>query len=44
LAWIAGGAVIGAFLLAWIIMGQFFSWFGLLFLFFGVLTAVQRVR
>ena len=44
LAWVAGGAVVGAFLVAWIIMGQFFGLFGLLFLFFGVYTAVQRVR
>ncbi len=44
LAWVAGGSVVGAFLLAWIIMGQFFSWFGLLFLFLGVFSAVQRVR
>ena len=44
LAWIAGGSVVGAFLLAYMIMGQFFGLFGILFIFVGVYTAVQKVR
>ena len=44
LAWVAGSSVVGAFLVAWMIMGQFFGLFGLIFLFFGVYSAVQRVR
>ena len=44
LAWVAGGSVVGAFLVAWIIMGQFFGLFGIFFAFIGVYTAIQRVR
>ena len=44
LAWITGGSVVGAFLIALIIMGPFFGVIGLLILGFSVYTAVQRVR
>ena len=44
LAWIAGGTVVFAFLLAWLITGPFIGWFGLLFVLAAVYTAVQRVR
>ena len=44
LAWITAGSVIGAFLIALIIMGPFFGLIGLLILGFSVYTAVQRVR
>ena len=44
LAWIAGGAVAGAFVISWSINPFGFTLFSLLFLFFGVYTAVQRVR
>ena len=44
LAWITGGSVVGAFLIALIIMGPFFGLIGLLILGFSVYTAVQRVR
>ncbi len=44
LAWITGGSVVGAFLIALIIMGPFFGLFGLLIFGFSVYTAVQRVR
>jgi len=44
LAWITAGSVVGAFLIALIIMGPFFGLFGLLIFGFSVYTAVQRVR
>ncbi len=44
LAWITGGSVVGAFLIALIIMGPFFGLIGLLIFGFSVYTAVQRVR
>ena len=44
LAWIAGGTVVFAFLLTWLILGPFIGWFGLLFILAAVYTAVQRVR
>lgn len=44
LAWIAAGSVVGAFLIALIVMGPFFGVIGLLLFGFGVYTAVQRVR
>jgi len=44
LAWLAGGSVVGAFLVGWVASPFVFSFFGLLFLGFGVYAAVQRVR
>ncbi|MFQ6030412.1 MAG: hypothetical protein ACE5Q6_23295 [Dehalococcoidia bacterium] len=44
LAWIAGGSVVVAFLIAWQLSPFFFSLWGLLLLIFGVFVAVQRVR
>ena len=44
LAWIAGSAVVVAFLISWSVNSFGFGLFSLLFLFFGVYTAVQRVR
>ena len=44
LAWIAGGSVCGAFVIAWGLIGNFFGPFGLILVLFGVYTAVQRVR
>ena len=44
LAWIAGCSVIGAFLVSWQTVPFSFSIFGVLFIGFGVYTAVQRVR
>ena len=44
LACIAAGSVVGAFLVALIIMGPFFGLIGLLIVGFSIYTAVQRVR
>ena len=44
LAWIAGGSVVVALLVAMGIAGPFFGWYGLLFIGWGVYSAVQRVR
>ena len=44
LAWITAGSVVGAFLVALIIMGPFFGLIGLLIVGFSIYTAVQRVR
>ena len=44
LAWIAGSAVVVAFLISWNISRFGFDLFGLIFIFIGVLIAVQRVR
>ena len=44
LAWIAGCSVVGAFLVSWQTVPFSFSIFGLLFIGFGVYTAVRRVR
>ena len=44
LEWIAGGSVVVALLVAMGIAGPFFGWYGLLFIGWGVFSAVQRVR
>ena len=44
LAWIAGGSVVMALLVAMQIAGPFFGWYGLLFIGWGVYSAVKRVR
>ena len=44
LAWLAGGSVVVAFLISWIATPFGFSLWGLLFIIFGVLLAVQKVR
>ncbi len=44
LAWIAACSVVGAFLVSWQTVPFSFSVFGLLFIGFGVYTAVQKVR
>ena len=44
LAWITAGSVVGAFLVAMMIMGPFLGPIGLLILGFSIYTAVQRVR
>jgi hypothetical protein len=44
LAWLAGGSVAAAFLISWLASPFGFSLWGLLFLIFGVVLAVQRVR
>lgn len=43
LAWIAGGSVVGAFLISWSVHHFSFGLLGLFFIFLGVLLAVQRV-
>jgi hypothetical protein len=44
LTWIAGGSVVVAFLISWLILRFSFDVFGLLFIILGVFIAVQRVR
>ena len=44
LAWIAGFAVLAAFIISWLVNPFGFGLFSLLFLGIGVYTAVQRVR
>jgi hypothetical protein len=44
LAWIAGGAVVGAFLVSWLPRPFGFDIWGLLFIIVGIFIAVQRVR
>ena len=44
LAWIAGCSVVGAFLVSWQTVPYSFGVFGLLFIGWGVYSAVQRVR
>lgn len=44
LAWIAGGAVVAAFLISWLTLRFNDGIFGLIFIFLGVFIAVQRVR
>jgi hypothetical protein len=44
LAWIAGGAVLAAFLISWLTLRFSFDVFGLLFIILGVFIAVRRVR
>lgn len=44
LAWIAGGAVVIAFLISWKLSHFNVGLFGLILIFLGVLIAVQRVR
>ena len=45
LAWIAGASVVVSFLIYLLLTGPFFGgWFGILFVVFGVLLAIQRVR
>jgi hypothetical protein len=44
LAWLAGGAVVVAFLISWQLGPFGFSLWGLLFIVLGVFLAVQRVR
>ncbi len=44
LAWLAGGAVVAAFLVSWVVRPFGFDIWGLLFILFGVIIAVQRVR
>ncbi|MSQ17535.1 MAG: hypothetical protein EXR54_08275 [Dehalococcoidia bacterium] len=44
LAWLAGVAVAAAFLVSWAVWPFGFDIWGLLFIFFGVFVAVQRVR
>jgi hypothetical protein len=44
LAWIAGGSVVGAFLISWLISDFSYGLLGLLFIFLGVLLAAYRVR
>ena len=44
LAWLAGGAVVAAFLVSWVARPFGFEIWGLLFILFGVIIAVQRVR
>lgn len=44
LAWIAGGSVVAAFLVSWVVNPFGFSFWGLILIGFGVFTAVKRVR
>ena len=44
LAWLAGGSVVAAFLISWWVTPFSFSIWGLLFIIFGVMLAVQKVR
>ena len=44
LAWIAGGSVVVAFLISWLLADPLYGIFGLLFVGVGVYTAVERVR
>jgi hypothetical protein len=44
LAWMAGGAVVTAFLISWLLRPFGFDIWGLLFILLGVFIAVQRIR
>ncbi|HLF04602.1 MAG TPA: hypothetical protein VI855_05245 [Dehalococcoidia bacterium] len=44
LAWMAGGAVVAAFLISWLLLHFQFGIWGLLFIAAGIFVAVQRVR
>jgi NO-binding membrane sensor protein with MHYT domain len=44
LAWLAGGAVVAAFLISWVVRPFGFDIWGLLFILAGIIIAVQRVR
>lgn len=44
LAWMAGGAVVAAFLISWLLQPFRFDIWGLLFIAAGIFIAVQRVR